>query len=162
MWLLTVGVSGKMVKVFHFTIGPTMNYIPQPWQLLLMILAGWVSREQQETIEYDINDSGQVVGAFTNASGQGRAFPYDFGTMTDLGALPGGNVADAWRINSSARWSVSREAQTAIPITTCVKNGPILEHSPRDDGSLLSASCSLVSQSNSACCSFSLLRCWRG
>ncbi len=29
-----------MVKVFHFTIGPTMNFILQPWQLLFMILAG--------------------------------------------------------------------------------------------------------------------------
>ncbi len=40
MLLLTVGVSGNIVKVFHFTIGPTMNFILQPWQLLFMILAG--------------------------------------------------------------------------------------------------------------------------
>ena len=52
MLLLTVGVSGNMAKVFHFTIGPTMNSILQPWQLLFMILAGWLNREQQETIEY--------------------------------------------------------------------------------------------------------------
>ena len=29
-----------------------MSFILQPWQLLLMILAGWVHREQQERIEY--------------------------------------------------------------------------------------------------------------
>jgi putative transposase len=29
-----------------------MTSILQPWQLLFMILAGWVNREQQETIEY--------------------------------------------------------------------------------------------------------------
>ena len=29
-----------------------MNFILQPWQLVFMILAGWVNREQQETIEY--------------------------------------------------------------------------------------------------------------
>ncbi len=29
-----------------------MTSILQPWQLLFMILAGWVKREQQETIEY--------------------------------------------------------------------------------------------------------------
>ena len=52
MRLLTVGVSGNMVKVFHFTIGSTMNSVLQPWQLFFMILAGWVNREQQETIEY--------------------------------------------------------------------------------------------------------------
>jgi len=29
-----------------------MNFILQPWQLLLLILAGWVNRQQQEVIEY--------------------------------------------------------------------------------------------------------------
>ena len=29
-----------------------MTFIFQPWQLLFIILAGWVNREQQETIEY--------------------------------------------------------------------------------------------------------------
>ena len=29
-----------------------MNFVLQPWHLLLMILAGWVNREQQKFIEY--------------------------------------------------------------------------------------------------------------
>jgi len=29
-----------------------MSFILQPWQLLLLILAGWVNREQQDIIEY--------------------------------------------------------------------------------------------------------------
>jgi transposase len=29
-----------------------MNFILQPWQLLLVILAGWINRQQQEVIEY--------------------------------------------------------------------------------------------------------------
>ncbi len=29
-----------------------MNFILQPWQLLLLILAGWINRQQQEIIEY--------------------------------------------------------------------------------------------------------------
>ena len=29
-----------------------MNFILHPWQLLLLILAGWVNRQQQEVIEY--------------------------------------------------------------------------------------------------------------
>ncbi len=29
-----------------------MNFILQPWQLLLLILAGWINRQQQETNEY--------------------------------------------------------------------------------------------------------------
>ena len=29
-----------------------MSFILQPWQLFFMILAGWVNRQQQETIDY--------------------------------------------------------------------------------------------------------------
>jgi hypothetical protein len=29
-----------------------MSLVLQPWQLLLMILAGWVNRQQQQVIEY--------------------------------------------------------------------------------------------------------------
>src|ERR1700736_458404 len=29
-----------------------MNFVLQPWQLLLTILAGWVNRQQQDVIEY--------------------------------------------------------------------------------------------------------------
>jgi len=41
-----------MVKVFRLMIGATMGFVLQPWQLLFMILAGWVNRQQQEVIEY--------------------------------------------------------------------------------------------------------------
>src|SRR6516225_9125801 len=29
-----------------------MNFVLQPWQLLLLILAGWVNRQQQQVIDY--------------------------------------------------------------------------------------------------------------
>ena len=29
-----------------------MNFILHPWQLLLLILAGWINRQQQEVVEY--------------------------------------------------------------------------------------------------------------
>jgi hypothetical protein len=29
-----------------------MNFVLQPWQLLLAILAGWSNRQQQEVLEY--------------------------------------------------------------------------------------------------------------
>src|ERR1700724_3655083 len=29
-----------------------MNFVLQPWQLLLLILAGWINRQQQQVIEY--------------------------------------------------------------------------------------------------------------
>ena len=41
-----------MVKLFGFTIGSTMSFILQPWQLFFMILAAWVNREQQKTLEF--------------------------------------------------------------------------------------------------------------
>ncbi len=29
-----------------------MNFVLKPWQLLLLILAGWINRHQQDAIEY--------------------------------------------------------------------------------------------------------------
>ena len=29
-----------------------MNFVPQPWQFLFIIVAGWVNRQQQQVIEY--------------------------------------------------------------------------------------------------------------
>ena len=29
-----------------------MSFVLQPWQLLLVILAGWINREQQAVVEY--------------------------------------------------------------------------------------------------------------
>ena len=41
-----------MVKFFSFTTECPMNFILQPWQLLFMVLASWVHREQQKIIEF--------------------------------------------------------------------------------------------------------------
>ena len=32
---------------FCLILRPTMSFILQPWQLLILILAGWINREQQ-------------------------------------------------------------------------------------------------------------------
>jgi putative transposase len=37
-----------------------MNFILQPWQLLLFVFAGWVNRQQQEVIEY-LHTENQVL-----------------------------------------------------------------------------------------------------
>jgi putative transposase len=34
------------------SIGCTMSFVLQPWQLLFAVLAGWVNRQQQQVIEY--------------------------------------------------------------------------------------------------------------
>ena len=34
-----------------------MNFVLMPWQLLLLILAGWINRHQQEAIEYLLTDN---------------------------------------------------------------------------------------------------------
>jgi putative transposase len=36
----------------HFTIERIMNFILQPWQFFVVILVGWVNREQQKIIEF--------------------------------------------------------------------------------------------------------------
>jgi putative transposase len=41
-----------MLFIPPYRIGSTMNFILEPWQLLFVILAGWVNRQQQEVIEY--------------------------------------------------------------------------------------------------------------
>ena len=39
---------------FHVepSIGGIMNFVLQPWQFLLMVLAGWVNRQQQQVLEF--------------------------------------------------------------------------------------------------------------
>ena len=34
-----------------------MNFVLQPWQLLLLILAGWINRHQQDAIEYLLTEN---------------------------------------------------------------------------------------------------------
>src|SRR5262249_52483060 len=37
---------------FGLPPGCTVTFILQPWQLLLLIVAGWINRQQQEVIDY--------------------------------------------------------------------------------------------------------------
>ena len=41
-----------MLSIPRNGIGSTMSFVLQPWQLLLVVLAGWINRQQQEVIEY--------------------------------------------------------------------------------------------------------------
>ena len=53
-----------------------MNFILQPWQLLLVILAGWVQRQQQLVIDYLRTERPamlQCVIVITAASGRDLA-----------------------------------------------------------------------------------------
>ena len=52
---------------------------------------------------YGINNNGQVVGYFRNASGDRHAFLYSGGIMSDLGTLPGGTFSYAYGINDSGQ-----------------------------------------------------------
>jgi putative transposase len=57
-----------MVKLFNFTIGSTMGFILQPWQLFFFILAAWVNHEQQKRLEfYEVQ-----LKAMMNAQGKKR------------------------------------------------------------------------------------------
>jgi len=61
---LTFGEWGNMVKVFTLHVRPTMSCILHPWQLLFMILAGWVNRQQQTLVakKWDYRERRQSVG----------------------------------------------------------------------------------------------------
>ena len=50
-----------------------MNFVLKPWQLLLLILAGWINRQQQDTIEYLVTEN-QVL---REKLGNGRILPND-------------------------------------------------------------------------------------
>ena len=46
-------VASARIAAFHLSSnGFIMNFILQPWQFLLIILAGWVHRQQQLVIDY--------------------------------------------------------------------------------------------------------------
>ena len=34
-----------------------MNFVLRPWRLLLLILAGWINRDQQDAIEYLLTEN---------------------------------------------------------------------------------------------------------
>jgi transposase InsO family protein len=55
------------ISLLHRT-GSAMNFLLHPWQLLLLILAGWVNRQQQEVIEY-LRTENQIL---KEKLGQGR------------------------------------------------------------------------------------------
>ena len=40
-----------------FSIRCAMKFVLHPWQLLLLALAAWLNRQQQETIEYLITEN---------------------------------------------------------------------------------------------------------
>jgi hypothetical protein len=49
---LTARFPCPMLSLLPPGIGPTMNFVLQPWHLLLTILAGLINRQQQQVIEY--------------------------------------------------------------------------------------------------------------
>jgi len=49
-------------------IGGTMSFVLQPWQLVVVALAGWINQQQQEVIEYP---NGQKARPSIKAFGNG-------------------------------------------------------------------------------------------
>lgn len=66
-----------------------------------------------------INSSGQVAGYSEDSSGQGRAFLYSNGQMTNLGTLPGDTSSSAFGINSQGivvgtSWHIGSSLNNAL------------------------------------------------
>ena len=72
-----------------------MNFVLRPWQLLLLILAGWINRDQQDAIEYLLTEN-QVLAEKSSAS---AAF---CSTTTSVDAGP--SRARCWAEKTSANW----------------------------------------------------------
>jgi hypothetical protein len=75
-----------------------MNFMLQPWQLLLFVFAGWVNRQQQEVIEYQICDT--TVSNILKAHG--------------IEPAPTRKRTGSWEIFLKAHWDVI----AAIDFTT--------------------------------------------
>lgn len=71
---------------------------------------------------FDINDSGQVVGAAADSSGATRAFVYSSGGMSDLGTLGGGS-ATAYGINNRGQIVGGSATATASSHAFVYSNG---------------------------------------
>jgi len=39
-------------NIYYYTIGPSMNFLLQPWHLFYFIIVGWANKHQHEVIEY--------------------------------------------------------------------------------------------------------------
>jgi probable HAF family extracellular repeat protein len=81
------------------------------------------------SVAYGINESGQIVGTSTAASGVRRAFLWEEGSMRSLGALPGHQVSEARAINDSGQvvgYSRRREGDLAGPTPVLWQNGEII------------------------------------
>lgn len=81
------GYSGPTAIVFD---GVTVTYLPTPGLTL-------------ESYAWGINANGQVTGALDLPGNAEHVFLFSGGSMTDLGALPGGNSGVGYAINDSGQ-----------------------------------------------------------
>ena len=71
-----------------------MNFVLRPWQQLLLILAGWINRDQQDAIEYLLTEN-QVL---REKLGKGRIL------LNDDSVDAGPSRARCWAEKASANW----------------------------------------------------------
>ena len=54
-WVRLLPDTGHLAQ--NTTVGKAMSFILCPWPLLLITLAGWLNREQQQVIEYLVTEN---------------------------------------------------------------------------------------------------------
>ena len=87
-----------------------MNFVLKPWQLLLLILAGWINRHQQDAIEYLLTEN-QVL---REKLGKGR-IPLNDDQRRRLAVK--GKVLSRKTLNELARIRPARYAPALAPRT---------------------------------------------
>jgi probable HAF family extracellular repeat protein len=103
---------------------------------------------------HSINSSGQVVGFSDNGSSQQRAFLWNNGTMTEIGALPGDTASRANHINDAGFVVGSSEGSGGVRSFMWTANGgiqaiPSLSGSSYSEAFGVNASGQVVGQSGS-------------
>ena len=131
---LTLVGPGNMVKFFCFAIECPMNFILQPWQLLFMVFASWVHREQQKIIEFYQAELKAVRSVTTSYTFQrefsrctGGEPPFSFRSVDLRGA---GTNMEPWKtqrvrrrnMTIVSRISFVRQKTSPVPFDTAYLN----------------------------------------
>ena len=104
-----------------------MNFVLRPWQLLLLILAGWINRDQQDAIEYLLTEN-QVL---REKLGKGRILLNDDQRrrLAVKGKVLGRKASANWpRSSGPTRFCAGIESLSLASGITQTRGNPLAHH----------------------------------